>query len=1041
MRVASRIVLLDEERTALTKLAGSDRTSERVALRARMVLLAAEGLQNKAIAEKLGVGRVQVSRWRERYAIGRLAAIETDTPRSPRPSKVDVARLADLIAPGDAEKKWSTRTLARELGVSAASISRHMRALAQGEIAAPTPERSAGHRRVPTPRGRRLLRRDALVARLADARHRRCIVIQGQAGSGKTSTLLAWRAALRSLGTDVALCTLTAQDNDLTCFLRGVLGGLGEVDPGMGREASMLTGRGGTDTDIEHWVIALVQGLAKHARDIVLMVEDLHHVEDRRIFRTLQWLLDYAPPHVHLALSSRSALPLSLQRLRSQDMLAEFDMRDLRFSLDETARYLRAQLGAIGPAEIQAIHELTDGWVAGLQLFALDLRAKGATSYERTEVRDAQTFSRYFEREVLIRLAPDDLEMLTRAAMCESFSGALCAALMGQTDAGASLESHLARLEDDNFFIARVDGRDGQAWYRPHPLLRETLLGRFMQKTGPERLALHQVASEWLAAAGRIESAVDHAVQADLLTEAADMVQTHGHDLLARGEIAQLWTLMRRLPKKVVEARFDLHLLMAYLQLYGGQTDALDESLQRMQLAADSLDRRQRYYLVLLQTSVAARRDHVDVVGRLVPALQDIPPDSSAMARSSRGNALSWFYFGQGQYDQACRVLDENNAPDATPRSRVLGLCMRAMSLVRQGEAGQAEEIVRKVLRAADAHGPGYGSVASMAAGVLGIILREAGDLLGVRQLLAPRITVIERVALPDIVLGAWVALADALGQDGLHEQARVGIDRLQAHAVRVGLPRLHAEALLMRMQHHVRQGQTEPAMRGLEQVEQFAAAHGGAGDATAASVRQVATRARVEMALFMQDWRGADQWLAPLVSGLQARGQDALLAASLLQWAIAQQGLGHQDVADTHLLAALGIGHRLGLARGLLTVSPRIPRLLQALLERGQLGAILAFYVQRLLDLAQAPDPSPRAPGPEDGNALETLSEREFEVLTLLAQAMPNKKIARAINVSPDTVKYHLKNIYAKLGVGARDEAVAALREFAARQPGDGGV
>ena len=130
MRVAPEIVLTEAEHAELAKLVRSKLTSVRLAQRARIVLLAAEGMQNKAIAQQLGVGRVQVARWRERYAEARLAGIERDLPRGAPPTKVDVARLVELTTrtKPKAATHWSTRTMAAELGVSAASVSRHWRA-------------------------------------------------------------------------------------------------------------------------------------------------------------------------------------------------------------------------------------------------------------------------------------------------------------------------------------------------------------------------------------------------------------------------------------------------------------------------------------------------------------------------------------------------------------------------------------------------------------------------------------------------------------------------------------------------------------------------------------------------------------------------------------------------------------------------------------------------------------------------------------------------------------------------------------------------
>src|SRR6218665_2655764 len=171
------------------------------------------------------------------------------------------------------------------------------------------------------PRGRRLMARDALLARMLEARRKRCVVVQGPAGSGKTSTLVAWRQALLSLDFDVAWLSLAAEDDELTRFFDCLLASLAEVDPALVGETARLLGRDSEESAVEHWVITLVQSIAARPRELVLMVDDLQHLEDPRIFQALQWLLDYAPAQLHLVLGSRSALPLSLARLRAPGAL------------------------------------------------------------------------------------------------------------------------------------------------------------------------------------------------------------------------------------------------------------------------------------------------------------------------------------------------------------------------------------------------------------------------------------------------------------------------------------------------------------------------------------------------------------------------------------------------------------------------------------------------------------------------------------------------------------------------------------------------
>lgn len=220
------------------------------------------------------------------------------------------------------------------------------------------------------PRGpARVLARERLLTQLLEARHKRCLVLQGPAGCGKSTTVVAWRQALLGLNFDVAWLPLTEDDNKPGHWLDSLLASLEQADPAIAREAAPLSGRATNTEVVECAVISLLHGIAAHQRDLTLILDDVHHITSARIHEALQWLLDYAPPDFHLVLLSRAAVPLSLARLRDQGLVLELDQRDLRFTLPESEQFLNAQLDHISPRDARTLHELTDGWVAGLHLF------------------------------------------------------------------------------------------------------------------------------------------------------------------------------------------------------------------------------------------------------------------------------------------------------------------------------------------------------------------------------------------------------------------------------------------------------------------------------------------------------------------------------------------------------------------------------------------------------------------------------------------------------------------------------------------------
>lgn len=872
-----------------------------------------------------------------------------------------------------------------------------------------------------------LIEREPLLKRLMDARRQRCVLILGQGGSGKTSTLQAWRKALLTLDYDVAWMAVAGGDGELPGLLDQLMVSLGQVDAEMVRQASLLMGHDSDEAGLEHIVIALVKSMADRQREVVIMLDDVHALDDARAFQVLQWLLDYGPDNLHLALTSRSMPPLSLERLRLQGQLTEIGMRELRFSAEESERFLRNQLGHIEPRDARALHALTDGWVAGLQLFALDLRHKRGGSYPEQELRDAQDFARYIEHEVLARHSPEDLQRLTSIAACSRFCAPLCAALLGQPESAVRMRSWLAQLERENFFIASegVSGRD--TWYRLHPLLRETLLARLEQKPEEERRALHTAAWHWFAARSEIDDAVHHAVQGGNIDAAAEMVEASARDMLSAGELNQLSVLLRRLPAAQVQARIDLHIVQAYVYTYGQDHRSARRCLDLLEARGDALEPRQRYDLLLLRAALAIQRDDNDFVFELIPQLMETPADAPDMSWALRSNVLGWTYIMRGEFEKAREAFSGDELAIAVPRSHLLGRWMAAVSLAMEGRPRQAEQMVRNVLQEAEAGGAAYVSVACFAVALLAEMLYETNECDAALGLLEPRIDLLERLAFPDTVLRALTVMSAAYAATGRAEQAQQHVTRLEAYALRRGLDRVLAESWLLGMRDLLKSGAMEAAQRLLQRLSALASRY-DAGQSPGWRIHRAADRAHAEALLEFRDFSGAIGRLEALVRGCESEGAPMPHAALLLQLASAFHGLGDMERARELLVAALRIGHQNGLLRSVIDPVLSMPKALTALLADAPPDPVLAWYLRRLEEAVSGEIAEPaQAPS---GSALDMLSERESEVLALVAQAMTNKKIARAVGVTPDTIKFHLKRIFKKLGVTARDEAVARWRD-----------
>ncbi|WP_213959653.1 LuxR C-terminal-related transcriptional regulator [Variovorax sp. dw_954] len=893
--------------------------------------------------------------------------------------------------------------------------------------------------KVTAPRAaRRLVPREAMLARLVEARNQRCVVIQAPAGSGKTSTMVAWLQALVPFDVDVAWLSIAPEDNELPRFLRCLLASIAEVDVDLVGEASLLVDTDVDEAAVEHCVISLVQAIASRRRSLMLMLDDLHWVDDPRIFQTIQWLLDHAPPQLHLALASRSALPLSLGRLRAQGQLSTFDLRDLKFSADESERFLREHLGQIDARDAHALHGMTDGWVAGLQLYAVDLKGKRGVARSPVPLSDARAFASYCEREVLDQLSPEDLHLLTRMAVCQRFCASLCASLLGQPHAVARMMTRLTQLDSDNFFIVRIQGRDREAWYRLHPLLREVLLARLAREPAEEVRALHALAWHWFEEHGPVDEAVRHALRVNETKAAADMVAAVVRELLNGGELGRLSALLRQIPAEELRPRGSLRLAQANLQVFARDLRPLAQTIA--QIDADcmsgelALDHLQRYELLLLRACLALHLDDTAGLKAMLPAMAQVPEGADDLALAGSGTIQGWAYIHLGRFEQAREVLTAGAG--GSVRQALVARSLGALSHVMEGRVVEAERILREVYEEAEQRGSAFAGVACTAAALLGDVLYELGEVESARRLLESRIELIERVTIPDAVLRAYVVLATAHWQEGHQLEAFDALDRLEDFADVRGLDRLHAHALRLRCGWNLRQGKSDAAKAALVRLEALAAKYADVLPPIQSEIEWCAASARVAVAFQMGDFHAAVGVLDAMLARAEKAGRARAIAQNRLKRAYANWRLGKTERARTDLVEALAVGRRLGLVRRLLDAVPELAEMLAALLREKDVDPVRAFYVRQLLAAAAASARAPGATGdPAGAGGAEPLKEREVEVLELLAQALPNKKIARALGLSTQTVKWHLKNIFAKLGVTSRDAAVARMRDVQDRK------
>ncbi|WP_261502165.1 LuxR C-terminal-related transcriptional regulator [Acidovorax bellezanensis] len=869
---------------------------------------------------------------------------------------------------------------------------------------------------------------ERLLARMNAARQLRCLLITGPAGAGKSALAAAWSDGLASQGIDVTRLTATDRHNDPLHFLQALRSCIAPQAPAATQNASRAAAGMDADPDaMERLAVLLVRDISARQRRLVCVLDDVQQLTSAATLDALQWLLDHAPAQLQWVLVARGMPRLSLDRLRSQAQLLELNQQDLCFTAAESAQFIQSQCALADPGQVRRLHERTQGWVHGLQLLTREPPADTSLSTAGT----AQVLARYFDKEVLAPLRADELELLVHAAPCKRFCAALCAALVDTPQAVDGIAALLHRLERGDHFVVRVDDPSTGHWYRFHPLLRESLLARFAHFPEPQQQTVHGRAFAWFQGQGLPQETEHHAMRSGQAEQAA-LIEQCAQSLLARGERRELMDLL----KELAPSNVNLQLWQARMQFFERKLDECAGSLDALQrlLPEDAVC--QRFQVTVLQGALALQLDDTDAARAIMPRLRMVPSDADPFSVGSRHNILSWMYIQQGEYAMARSVQREaaplvmNGAPLlATASGSLQGRSLVGLSYAMEGKMPQAERVLRAVVAQAAQAGKACSDARYLALSLLADVLFELDHIPQACALVEDKLEVLERTVMPDAMLRVYRVLAAAAWQSGQPAQTFSQLQRLKAYATHHRLERLLAHGLADTVHYHLLLQEPDAARSAMAQLQAMDKRQ--ASDGAISEIAQAAQSASIQWALGTGDLEGAADRLAQLLASCEAAGRQRSVTHLLVRSAALDSLRGHGDAARLQLVEALRRGHRLGLLRSLVDADPMARALLQKLGTTEPLDPVLAFYVERLLATSSPTQAQACGAAAPPTSALQSLSEREMDMLRLLAQAMPNKKMARALELSPETVKWYLSRIYAKLGVSGRQEAVARARDL----------
>jgi LuxR family transcriptional regulator, maltose regulon positive regulatory protein len=844
-------------------------------------------------------------------------------------------------------------------------------------------------------------------------------LITAPAGFGKT-TLVA--ACIATCGMPLAWLSLDKDDNQTGRFLNYLIAALYEADPTIGNEATQLR-TASQPAPAEAVLTSLLNDLDTADSEIVLVLDDYQFISNQVVHEQVTFLLDHCPNTFHLVIATRSDPPLPIARLRARGQIIELRAADLRFTVSEAAQFLNDVMDLrLDPESIAMLEERTEGWIAGLQLASIAMQSH-LSMHDREDAPEfIEGFSGtnryildYLLEEVLARQPEEVQAFLLQTAILTRFTGPLCDTVIGASGGQEMIE----RLEKRNLFVVPLD--DDRRWYRYHHLFADLLQAR-LQQTGTDQITrLFSRAAEWCEQEGQIAEAVGYALAAYEIDRAADLIERYGPACWIEDD-PSLMQMADSLPPETLIARPKIGLYQAWLLITQGHIESAISLLKDLapQLVTPESDSSLRWMQTVIALALAflsrARPlpDHQALIE--IPASEPILRDAADLLY---GMTLG----RRGELDRAvevtARCIQSKKVPHGTPIIPSLVPFLARLYLM-QGCLHAADSLCREFLDPIQEQGIRFNDSAGGMQVVRGEVLYEWNCLDEAEKYIQDGF----RASEPwhNIMADAFglLALTRVLQAKGNYAGAMQAVEkfetRLQGH---LGPFEFAEDFRTLRVRVQLASGDLRSASEWADQIQLSEDFHRH-------EERYTLTLAHIRLA--QSRYAEVEKLLTGLTSSVSAGNRISRQIETNLLLAVAIAG--RQHLSDTFPLidSCLALAEPEGYIRVFLDAGEPARDLLVTYLRSDASGHKL--YAQKVLDAFPLTN-QVSSPDPRPVDLIEPLSEREREVLHLIALGKTNQQIARQLIVAPGTVKAHTSSIYRKLDVANRTEAVARARQL----------
>jgi len=872
-----------------------------------------------------------------------------------------------------------------------------------------------------------LIDRPQLLGLIEQAQMKQVTVIRAGPGFGKTTLAIAWARRLQQRNILTAWLTLDDDDDEPARFFlyashafQSATNWVGGAAIDLLSDISLVS----FDTIVSSWVNDLV----RCEDDVYLFLDNCHLVTDHEISRSVAYFLEYAPRQFHLVLTAVDEPSLPLSRLRAHNQLFEIDAAAMRFDEEETIRFLeREKINGLDPSEVRILHAKTEGWPAVLRIVASTLSQpeQDAGGYVRGLSGALRPVGAYLS-ELLAKLPERTVQFMLRIAILDRFSADLCQAVTGLESSRQILDT----LDTGRLLLTPLDGE--RDWYSYHSLLAGHLRQRLEAEHGDEIPKLHRRTYRWFASHQHWTDAVRHAIAAGDADQATSWVENCAMDLVKKGDLLTLLSWRRLFPTELKKSQVKVGLAIAWgLALAMRFVEAL-ELVSKVEAETDSPDQGEADFIscecMAIRATVAALRDDSKAALPLAEAcLENLDNPWTANVAS---NVALFAHWKAGDLESFYGMPWIAHADDEDRRNLfafVYRRCLHGLVELQQLQLAAAEHNFTDALQLAERHSGPKTAAMAFPGSLLARIRYEQGRLNEAEAMIVDLKPLIDATGTLEAVLSAYQVLSDIAGYRGDAGRVAALAEQLESLGQMRNWGRAIGQSLVVRARRYALEGRIAETRACLSRLQQLEADFPAPALCAWSDIRTYGSMVKALLHAAENRPSCAIAILRTLRQEAEANGnrlQSLRFALMLAENLFAAgQGAEAECLFEEILRAAAVAGLRQSLLDGSPEIGPLLLRFEETALRTGRSRDLLPFVRKLIESLREIrPHMNPDAIADTAGS----LSPREKDILERIASGQSNKEIARNLGIAPETVKSHVKNIFVKLAVERRAQAVS---------------